>query len=566
MSIRLKLIISNGLTFFWIILLGISGFLFTGSVAKKAEGLYASQEIFTKLKDLEGQSQTILINVLSHISVDDLWQMGRLEQENKKLNSNLANILKNLQSLENNYTEDRATFKDPFYQANDADIMGRPSAIELEQEDDHPNEEKTFSLTSNSFSDVWNGFLEIEKRTFKLSRNNQKAEANILIQVEGLPIHQIAHAILDEKVKHYSNQTIKLKREAEETEKSSIIILASLTLFIGLFAIVGGTLIRYTINKEIQEITLAVKGMVTEKSGIRRRITIRREDEMGILMKYVNQSLDRFEYMIEELKGLNSKLIEAKEKAEAANIAKSEFLNNITHELRTPLTGIMGFAEQGVETIDEADKASFLKYFSKIFDSGERLLTLVNHLLDLAKMESGKMIFNMENQNLMSVIVLVKEELEVVIQKQSLSFEVTPPQFETIAYFDSAKIAQVIRNLVNNAIKFTPKGKRIVVSFNQEEITKGRRDSDKKKISGIKLSVWNEGENIPEDELESIFDKFVQSSTTKTLSGGTGLGLPICKQIMIGHNGIIWAENTQRGGPQFNILLMKEQKDFPIIT
>ena len=79
----------------------------------------------------------------------------------------------------------------------------------------------------------------------------------------------------------------------------------------------------------------------------------------------------------------------------------------------------------------------------------------------------------------------------------------------------------------------------------------------------VKVSVWNEGDNIPEDELESIFDKFVQSRATKTDAGGTGLGLPISKQIVEDHHGKIWVENSSEGGPNFNFSLFKEKIDLP---
>ena len=86
---------------------------------------------------------------------------------------------------------------------------------------------------------------------------------------------------------------------------------------------------------------------------------------------------------------------------------------------------------------------------------------------------------------------------------------------------------------------------------------------DSGKIPAIRVTVWNEGMNVPQDELESIFEKFVQSSATKTSAGGTGLGLPICKKIVEDHHGKIWAENSSEGGPNFNFGLFKEKIELP---
>jgi signal transduction histidine kinase len=224
-------------------------------------------------------------------------------------------------------------------------------------------------------------------------------------------------------------------------------------------------------------------------------------------------------------------LQEAKKMAEAANNAKSTFLSNVSHELRTPMHGILSFASFGIKKHATANPDKILDYFQKIRQSGETLLTLLNDLLDLAKLESGKIAYKFRSANLNSLIGIVKEEYNSLALEHNLTIRCEHLEANEKITLDADKIRQVLRNLLSNAVKFSPEGRTIdVVSF--------------KKADSIVVSVRDQGAGIPEDELENIFDKFVQSSKTKTNTGGTGLGLPICREIIAAHKGRIWAENN----------------------
>jgi signal transduction histidine kinase len=257
-----------------------------------------------------------------------------------------------------------------------------------------------------------------------------------------------------------------------------------------------------------------------------------------------------------ELKELNAKLKQSMGAAESANKLKSEFLANMSHELRTPMHAILSFAEIGERKFDQVDRRRLQGYFQHIHESGKRLLNLLNDILDLSKLEAGHLNLNFQQHNLITVVDAVNAELNELMQKKSLSLEVEQTDVDTKAQFDQDKLMQVIRNIFSNAIKFSPEGKEIRVSFAQATLAAIEdKLADSSEISAISVSVTDQGVGIPEDELEHVFDKFVQSSTTKTASGGTGLGLPICKEIIAGHGGCIRAENNPAGGATFTFII-----------
>lgn len=231
------------------------------------------------------------------------------------------------------------------------------------------------------------------------------------------------------------------------------------------------------------------------------------------------------------LKERTIELEKAKKMAEIANSAKTTFLSNISHELRTPMHGILSFASFGVKKHATVGPDKILDYFQKIQQSGETLLALLNDLLDLAKLESGKISFKFRPANLNSLINTARQECESLALEHNLTIRCEGLEAEDKITLDADKIMQVLRNLLSNAIKFSPEGGTIdITSF--------------KKADSIVVSVRDQGEGVPENELRNIFDKFFQSSRTKASAGGTGLGLPICREIIAAHKGCIWAENN----------------------
>ncbi len=253
------------------------------------------------------------------------------------------------------------------------------------------------------------------------------------------------------------------------------------------------------------------------------------------------------------------KFQQAQEKAERANQLKTEFLANISHELRTPMQAILGFADRGISKIDSGNKEVQLKYFNNIKKGGSRLLTLLNDLLDLSKLEAGKIDLVCEQLDLRDAVHESIQEVASLAQQKSLEINVQPANCPTSAYFDFHKILQVLRNLLSNAIKFTPDGGGITLYFTETALSaENEQDHSEQQFNALALTVADSGVGIPKAELNTVFDKFAQSSKTRTGGGGTGLGLAICKEIMHIHRGDISVFSEEDKGSQFTIILPKK--------
>lgn len=246
-------------------------------------------------------------------------------------------------------------------------------------------------------------------------------------------------------------------------------------------------------------------------------------------LKEREKELDYHKNNLENLVEEQTKdIIVAKELAEAANQAKSLFLANISHEIRTPMHGVLSFAEIGIEKAFSATRENIEDYFKEIYETGKRLMLLINDLLDLSKLESGKTIYDMDKFDLIQTVQASIDQFSEMLAKKALNISFSHNCNPCYAIFDNLKILQVISNLISNAIKFADEKTSIDIDLIK---------SDK----FITFSIHNIGVEIPTDELDCIFDSFVQSSKTRSKSGGTGLGLPICKQIIKDHKGDIWA-------------------------
>lgn len=229
-----------------------------------------------------------------------------------------------------------------------------------------------------------------------------------------------------------------------------------------------------------------------------------------------------------------------KEMAEKANKAKSEFLANMSHELRTPLNSIIGFSSL-MQLPAEMEKEN--KYKDLIFHSGVHLLNIINDILDLSRIEAGKLVLNESNFDLKELISTSIEMIlgEAITKKIGITFQCFPKEENFEIKADPKRIRQVILNLLGNAIKFTDPSGEILITL-------------KKLENDYELSIQDSGIGIPQNEIHRIFETFHQvKREDQSAYEGSGLGLPIVKKIVEAHQGSIEVESEPGKGSTFNV-------------
>lgn len=255
-----------------------------------------------------------------------------------------------------------------------------------------------------------------------------------------------------------------------------------------------------------------------------------------------------------ELDKKNKELLDAIEKAELANKAKSEFLANMSHEIRTPMNAILGFTQILKSKIKDDQ---FKNYLEAIDSSGNNLLNLINDILDLSKIEAGKLVLQFDTVDLYKLLKEIENIFIYKIQEKGLDFVIEID--ENLPHgliLDEVRLRQIFVNLVGNALKFTEKGQ-IKISVMKEIV-----DKDNSKLN-ICFSVEDTGVGIPKEEQQKIFEAFVQQTGQSNRKfGGTGLGLAITKRLVEMMNGKITLESEISKGSKFSVTI----PDIPIAS
>ena len=300
-----------------------------------------------------------------------------------------------------------------------------------------------------------------------------------------------------------------------------------------------------TLESLVQERT---RRLVNTMDDLRREIAERIHAEQEA--RTLNLELER------RVKERTHKLETAYEELKAMDRLKDEFLSTVSHEFRTPLTSIMSFSEILLDFPEESTETK-REFTSIILDESRRLCRLINDLLDLSKIQAGKMQWHWQQVDPAQVVSMAIKSVQAMGAKNGLHLqqEATPalPPF----YGDPDRILQVLVNLLSNAIKFTPGGGYVKVRAVQEE--QGTAASP---AAHIRFSVEDSGPGIAPEEKDRIFEAFAQcTDMTASKPDGTGLGLSICRKIVAAHRGRVWVDSTPGQGSTFHASIPLDRRE-----
>jgi signal transduction histidine kinase len=353
------------------------------------------------------------------------------------------------------------------------------------------------------------------------------------LREEMLPLRAHAEQLATDLHQRAADLADGTRAEVEELiARNASSFASSRALFIGVaagaivLALLLGFVLSWSVIGPIQNIDTRLAAIASgDFSG---RVEVQNRDELGALGANVNR-------MNDELRRLYSEL-------EAASQHKSEFLANMSHELRTPLNAIIGFSQVLRDEMVGSVNEKQAEYLDDIISSGNHLLSLINDVLDLSKVEAGQVELEVHPFSLREAlergVVMVRER--ATEDGVRVAF-VADPEVDVVAG-DERRIKQVIFNLLSNAVKFTPAG--------------GEVDVSAMRANGeVRVSVADTGPGIAPEDQERIFEEFQQSETGVGLREGTGLGLALSKRYVELHGGRIWVESELGRGSTFTFAL-----------
>jgi signal transduction histidine kinase len=369
-------------------------------------------------------------------------------------------------------------------------------------------------------------YREVNALVTRISRS-KAAPAALHARAEQLSVGlEVAARDLAEST---TNRTKALIAENQRSYSSSRNLFVGVAAGAAVLALVLGLLLTWSLITPIQRIGGRLAAIAS--GDFSRHVDVSNRDELGDLGANVNRMNDELARLYREL--------------ETASRHKSEFLANMSHELRTPLNAIMGFSQVLREKLFGELNEKQSEYVGDILSSSEHLLSLINDILDLSKVEAGHLELEVASFSLREAlergVVMIKER--ATRNGVELALEVDPAV--GIVEADERRVRQVVFNLLSNAVKFTPAGGNV-------EVRSAKVDGD------VLVSVADTGPGIAPEDQQRIFEEFQQTHAGTRQAEGTGLGLALSKRLIELHGGRIWVESTLGEGSTFTFSLPAE--------
>jgi signal transduction histidine kinase len=369
-----------------------------------------------------------------------------------------------------------------------------------------------------------------------LIRDGKVEEAMQLQHNKQYPLYRRIEDFVTQLVERERNKMDRLRASVAAADRNTLILMASSAAALMLLALLLGFVISWSFILTVQK----AHGLLSEvaKGNIAATIDVPNRDEFGALAAHMNHMSQELHRLYDSQHQASQELQRLNEQLQQACKAKSNFLANMSHELRTPMNAILGFVEMVLDEIYGEVPPHLREPLTDIQTNGKHLLRLINDVLDLSKIEAGRMELVLAEYSVQDVVETVRTSLQSLALEKGLEFVAAAGDNIPVALGDPKRITQCLMNLVGNALKFTKHG-RVTVWVEQQG-------------ENLLFRVSDTGIGIPKEELENIFGEFQQVDTAITREfTGTGLGLNITKKFVEMHGGRIWVESELGQGSTF---------------
>jgi signal transduction histidine kinase len=352
-------------------------------------------------------------------------------------------------------------------------------------------------------------------------------EYPLYLQIDGL-VNQVLH--------REREKMDRFRASVAAANRKTLILMASFAAALIVLALLLGFVISWSFILPVQE----AHGFLSQvaKGKFDTTINVPNRDEFGALANRMNQMSEQLHRLYESQRRGSQELQRLNDQLQQASKAKSDFLANMSHELRTPMNAILGFVEMLLDEIYGEVPPDLREPLTDIQTNGKHLLRLINDVLDLSKIEAGRMELVLAEYSVQDVVETVRSSLQSLALEKGLGFVAAAQDDIPLGYGDGRRITQCLMNLVGNALKFSKRG-RVSLWVEQQG-------------DNLVYRVSDTGIGIPKDQVENIFTEFQQLDTTITREfAGTGLGLNITKKFVEMHGGRIWVESELGKGSTF---------------